>query len=111
MFHTQNTEDAFGLLTIQGKILSSCAGIINEMKFNRSKCWILRLRQSNARHKYKLGGEWLKSSPTEPHLGVLADRRLKVGQQCALAAKRANRILGCIKHSITRQSKWVIILL
>ncbi|PKU47369.1 hypothetical protein llap_2336 [Limosa lapponica baueri] len=32
-------------------------------------------------------------------------------QLCSLAAKRANRILECIKHSVTSQSKEVIILL
>jgi len=32
-----------------------------------------------------------------------------VSQQCTLAAERANRILGCIKHGITRQSKEVFI--
>ena len=84
---------------------------INGMKVNKSKCWILHLGQSNAGHKYRLGEEWLESSPAERHLGVLVDSRLNRSQQCALAAKRANRILGCIKHSISSQSKEVIILL
>ncbi|KAK4818454.1 hypothetical protein QYF61_013660 [Mycteria americana] len=42
---------------------------------------------------------------------VLADSRLNRSRQCALAARRANHILGCIKHSITSQSKEVIVLL
>ena len=42
---------------------------------------------------------------------MLVDSRLKRSQQCALAAKRAKGILGCIKHSTTSQSREVIILL
>ncbi|KAK4818825.1 hypothetical protein QYF61_019862 [Mycteria americana] len=79
--------------------------MINGMKFNKSKCRILHLGRSNAGYKYKLGEEWLESSPAERDLGVLVDSRLNTSQQRALAAKRANRILGCVKHSITSRSK------
>ena len=53
----------------------------------------------------------MENSPTERVLGVWADGKWSTSQQCALAAKRANRVLGCIKQSITSQSREVTVLL
>ena len=58
---------------------------------------------------YKLGDERLESSPVERDLGVWVDGKLNTSQQCDLAAKRANRVLGYIKHSIAGQSKEVTV--
>ncbi|KAK4814027.1 hypothetical protein QYF61_004657 [Mycteria americana] len=59
--------------------------------------------------KYKLGEERLESSPAERDLGVLVGSRLNRSQQRALAAERANPILGRIKHGITSRSREGII--
>ena len=57
---------------------------------------------------YRLGAEKLES-PTKRDLGVLADSKLDLSQQCALAAKRANHTLGCIRPNSANQLREGII--
>ena len=70
------------------------------MNFNKSKRQILHLWHSNPGCTYRLGNERLESSSAERGMGVLVDGELNMSQECALAAKRANHVLGCIKHCI-----------
>ena len=56
-----------------------------------------------------MGREWLENSHEERDLGVSVDEGLNMSLHCVLAAQKANGILGCLKRSVTRRSREVIL--
>ncbi|KAJ7426512.1 rna-directed dna polymerase from mobile element jockey-like [Willisornis vidua] len=67
------------------------------------------LRKINPKYRYRLGADLLESVSEEKDLRVSLDNKLSMSQHCALVAKKANGILGCITKNIASRLKEVIL--
>jgi len=81
----------------------------NLTKFNKGKCMVLHLGRNNPMHQYKIWAALLESSSAVRDLGVLVVDQLTMSHQCALFAKKASGILGCIKKNVAGRSRLVLL--
>ena len=80
-----------------------------QMSFNTDKCTVIHMGKNNMEAEYKMGDSVLKKSKKERDLGVIIDSSGKCSEQCILAVRKANSILGMIKRNIYFKSKDVIV--
>jgi len=67
-----------------------------QMLFNTDKCTVLHMGKNNKEAEYKLGTNKIKLSMQEKDLGIIVDKSGKSTEQCILAVKKANCVLGMI---------------
>ncbi|KAJ7404189.1 hypothetical protein WISP_146848 [Willisornis vidua] len=86
-------------------------GPVQTVKFNKAKGKVLHLDWGNPKHKYRLGGEHIESSPGEKGLGMLVDRKFSMTQQCTqLAVQKANCVPVCIQSSVASRLRELYLL-
>jgi len=76
---------------------------VNLTRFNKAKRRVLHLGLGNSWYQGRLGDEGIESSLAKK--GLLVDEKLHMTHQCALTARKANHILGCIPSSVASRSR------
>lgn len=77
----------------------------NLMKFDKGKYEDLHLGRNIPFHQYMLVASQLESPLAEKAVGVLVEPLFNMDHHCVLGAKKADSILGCIKHIIASGAK------
>ena len=71
------------------------------MLFNQSKCKCLHIGRANGKEPYEIHNTVLIKTSKEKDIGVTISADWKVSEQCGIAARKGNQLLGMIKRNIT----------
>ena len=72
-----------------------------QMLFNQSKCKCLHIGRANGKEPYKMDNTVLLKTSKKKDLVVTISADWKVSEQCGIAARKGNQLLGMIKINIT----------
>ena len=76
---------------------------------HNEKCKVLHLGPGNPHYHCKLGDVRMEHSPANKGLGVLMHGKLDMSQQRTLAVQKANTVLGCLKRSVAKRVREVLL--
>ena len=72
-----------------------------QMLFNQSKYKCLHIGRTNGKEPYEMHNSVLLKTSKEKDLGVTISADWKVSEQCGIAARKGNQLLGMINRNIT----------
>ena len=76
-----------------------------QMAFHPDKCKVLHLGHNNSKRQYFINGIEITKVEEEKDLGIIISEDLKPKKHIAKIVKRANRLLGMIRRTITSKTK------
>ena len=90
--------------------------ILMQMKFHPAKCKIMHLGKNNPKANYNMTASdgthhTLEETEVEKDLGVQVDNKLKFSQHIQTKINKANRVLGCLKHTFKYMNKEIFLML
>ena len=79
------------------------------MKFNVDKCCILHFGNRNPNFQYKMNEAIIPTEIIQKDLGVLISDSCQPSEHCAMAAKKANQVIGRINRSFSCYTKDIML--
>jgi hypothetical protein len=80
-----------------------------QMEFNAAKCKVMHVGRTNPKFQYEMNCQALESTVQEKDLGVIITDSLKSSSNCHAAYKKANRVLGMIRRTISYKSADILL--
>ena len=78
------------------------------MLFNKDKCKCLHIGQANDKTNYLMNNTVLLSTEMGKYVGVIESSDMKVSDQCGIATRKGNQILGLIRKNIAYRDQLLI---
>ena len=79
------------------------------MLFNFGKCKCLHTGPGNTGMNYEMEGTIINKTGKEKDLGVSMNAKMKVSEQCRIAASKGNQVLGMIRRHIIYKENSLIV--
>ena len=91
--------------------LDACYKWANDWKmtFHPKKSKVMHIGNKNNRYLYLLGHNLISETKKETDLGILVSDNLSWSEHVANCAKKANRVLGMVKHTFSHMDKEMFI--